>query len=199
MACIITGAELFDLQSYRWVHGDLHRVGDAYVFNAVLDEKGEVAWTEGEPEDSTRAAGSRLLLRTSRPVRLRSDRGLSQHRGSRVRGEIRMSRLQDALLVTGIAVMPYSGRGMMGKECLAITGGFSNCTRSLAQAVRQEISDLVQLAREAETDEDDEEVIRIQGEVEEMIEQLHQYKQDAMGYDVVLYWPDIPYDTSEDH
>jgi hypothetical protein len=54
MACIITGAELFDEQSCRWVHGDLHRVGDAYVFNAVLDEKGEAAWTEGEPEGTQR-------------------------------------------------------------------------------------------------------------------------------------------------
>lgn len=49
--CIITGCDLVDLTQCRWVHGDLHTVGDTWVFNACLDKTGEAAWTDEPPPD----------------------------------------------------------------------------------------------------------------------------------------------------
>lgn len=50
--CLITGCKLFDENSGRQVHGDLHRVTGAYVFNACLED-GEAAWAYngGRPSD----------------------------------------------------------------------------------------------------------------------------------------------------
>jgi hypothetical protein len=45
--CLITGCDLqvtTNGQDTRWVHGDLHRVGATYVFNAVVDAGGGAAW-----------------------------------------------------------------------------------------------------------------------------------------------------------
>ena len=43
MTCLITGCNLVDAADGRWVHGDLHRIGHSYVFNACL-KGGETAW-----------------------------------------------------------------------------------------------------------------------------------------------------------
>jgi hypothetical protein len=48
MSCLITGCELVLFREGRWVHGDLHEAGSAVVFNAVLGEGGEAAWTYEE-------------------------------------------------------------------------------------------------------------------------------------------------------
>jgi hypothetical protein len=39
--CIITGCDLVDTYGGFRVHGDLHVVGNAFVFNSTLNEKGE--------------------------------------------------------------------------------------------------------------------------------------------------------------
>lgn len=41
--CLITGCALVTAHGTAW--GDLHALGDCYVFNAVLDERGEVSWS----------------------------------------------------------------------------------------------------------------------------------------------------------
>jgi len=35
--CVITGCDLTDGESH--IHGDLHELGDVYIFNACLDEE----------------------------------------------------------------------------------------------------------------------------------------------------------------
>lgn len=40
--CIITGCDLIS-EDFSWVHGDLHKVGDTWVFNAVTAKDG-VVW-----------------------------------------------------------------------------------------------------------------------------------------------------------
>lgn len=56
MTCLITGCALVDLANGRWVHGDLHKIGHNYVFNACLhtadhpgqgEVQGEAAWQYG--------------------------------------------------------------------------------------------------------------------------------------------------------
>lgn len=51
MTCLITGCNLADLANGKWVHGDLHKIGHNYVFNACL-EAGETAWQYGTKPDA---------------------------------------------------------------------------------------------------------------------------------------------------
>lgn len=47
--CIMTGCDFFDPVEQRWCRADLHRVGDAYVANAVTTAAGNVSWIYGPP------------------------------------------------------------------------------------------------------------------------------------------------------
>lgn len=55
--CLVTGCALVDTVNNRTVWGDLHQIGNAYVFNACLDG-GETAWQSPIPPmlDSTPSA-----------------------------------------------------------------------------------------------------------------------------------------------
>ena len=44
MTCLITGCLLVKDRGDLAVWGDLHQIEDCYVFNAVLDERGEADW-----------------------------------------------------------------------------------------------------------------------------------------------------------
>lgn len=48
MTCLIIGCALVDDVQQRAVWGDLHRIEDVYVFNAVLNPDREAAWQEGD-------------------------------------------------------------------------------------------------------------------------------------------------------
>lgn len=88
-----------------------------------------------------------------------------------------MHPLQKALQYIGedmdFNVHSYSGRGMYGKTCLAITGDNIN---------------LIQLGYE------------IAGGYGDEVEYHHvmKYKQDSMGLGTVIYWPNIPYVEEEE-
>ena len=70
----------------------------------------------------------------------------------------------------------YSGRGMYGEVCLAVT------TDSVSESVTV-ILDVVQACAENGTTED----------VTELIDLLRGSRSDSMGRGVVVYWPDIPW------
>lgn len=53
--CLITGADLVIEAENKRVHGDLHEIGDVWIFNAVLKEYGKTAWVYGEPLASSYA------------------------------------------------------------------------------------------------------------------------------------------------
>ena len=42
--CLITGCWLYSRSREMKVWGDLHQMGAAYIFNAVLDQDGEADW-----------------------------------------------------------------------------------------------------------------------------------------------------------
>ena len=42
--CIITGCVLWDMHHDCRAHGDLHMIGDTYVFNAAVDSTRETVW-----------------------------------------------------------------------------------------------------------------------------------------------------------
>lgn len=51
--CLITGCALVDDRGQRWTWGDLHRVGDTWVFNSVLRDS-ETAWRCDVLDDKSR-------------------------------------------------------------------------------------------------------------------------------------------------
>jgi hypothetical protein len=76
-------------------------------------------------------------------------------------------------------VRSYSGRGMYGRECLAIEGSSAmDIMASLLERISEEGED----AAEAASD---------------LSEALRRSSQDSMGRDMVLYFPGIPF-VSED-
>jgi hypothetical protein len=44
--CLVTGCNVVDAAQRRWAHGDLHQLGGALIFNAVLGN-GETNWNYG--------------------------------------------------------------------------------------------------------------------------------------------------------
>lgn len=44
--CILTGCDFYDPMEVRWVHGDLHRLGDVYILNGCTT-KGNCDWQYG--------------------------------------------------------------------------------------------------------------------------------------------------------
>lgn len=51
VTCLITGADFLDMNTKRWIHGDLHQLYDILIFNAT-----GCTWTDATvdalPEDS---------------------------------------------------------------------------------------------------------------------------------------------------
>lgn len=49
--CLITGADLLVIDEGKTLHGDLHMVGETFVFNGVLagGNRWEAAWSWDEP------------------------------------------------------------------------------------------------------------------------------------------------------
>lgn len=74
----------------------------------------------------------------------------------------------------------YSGRGMYGEQCVGITGSFSDCMLVIAELIKAE---------------------REESGFNDMVDQLLDFKQDSMGRDVILYWPDLEKaeDREEEH
>jgi hypothetical protein len=86
-----------------------------------------------------------------------------------------MHRLQEVIQGAGFETRDYSGRGMYGKYCLGVdldtTSGFIS---TVGRYVR------------GEDDED------------EIMRKLDSYSSDSMGLGIIVYWPSVPYEGSED-
>jgi hypothetical protein len=75
----------------------------------------------------------------------------------------------------------YSGRGMFGQQCVAIVGHRQSCQQLVATVIK-EMS--LWLSPGICTDHTEQ-------QFEQYLEQIMCYDQDTMGWDVVLYWPDL--------
>ncbi len=86
----------------------------------------------------------------------------------------------------------YSGRGMFGKTCVAISATRAECMHVIGCV----ISDLREKLKEVPDGSTEEELDSI---FDEAVNHLMMFKEDSMGLDVVIYWPHIkPMPTSED-
>lgn len=64
----------------------------------------------------------------------------------------------------------YSGRGMYGDRCVGITGCFGDCMLVIADVIKE---------------------IREDAGFEDMVDTLLDFKQDGMGCNVIIYWPEL--------
>jgi len=69
----------------------------------------------------------------------------------------------------------YSGRGMYGRECVAITGSHEDCQALIAEVIK-----------EAHARADSDELV-----FNDVVDAVLDYKTDQMGFDIVMYWPHI--------
>lgn len=94
----------------------------------------------------------------------------------------------------GANVRSYSGRGMFGKNCLAISGDLGECQEWISEVAQLLVQTVFDVAMDANTDEEREEADNINFEAQNEIANLFRYKQDSLGLDVVTYWPDIDWE-----
>ena len=90
-----------------------------------------------------------------------------------------------------VHVRSYSGRGMYGHQCLAITGPMKDCMCLIVHTLKESADEMYGAAIDSDDDYQVSDALRSQHL--KLIDTLLDYKQDSMGYDVVLYWPDIEY------
>lgn len=76
-----------------------------------------------------------------------------------------------------IEVRAYSGRGMYGRNCVAITGTNNECMSMIGEVIKMAASEML--------DQDDGDT----REFDLLVENLMSFSMDSMGYDVVIYWP----------
>jgi hypothetical protein len=76
----------------------------------------------------------------------------------------------------------YSGRGMSGRSCVGITGSRRGCMQVIAEVIKQAATDMVDNIENPGTEL----------KFDEMIDTLLGFDQDSMGYDIIMYWSDLP-------
>jgi hypothetical protein len=96
----------------------------------------------------------------------------------------------------------YSGRGMYGKQCVAITGDFSACMQMISEVIK-DLHDEVFNAAIDSTDDRDSAPYDLDSAFSGAVDDLMDFSYDSMGLDVVVYWPNVEFvgpdeDESED-
>ena len=88
----------------------------------------------------------------------------------------------------------YSGRGMMGRSCFAITGSWHQCQQVMSAALKIQADELIEEA--IDSDDDTGEFIKVhdmQSGLHLSIDTLMNFSFDQMGHDVVIYWKTVPH------
>jgi hypothetical protein len=108
--------------------------------------------------------------------------------------------IQDLLIEVAddVRVRRYSGRYMYGRDCLAITGPFKSCMQTISEAIQREIEEVYSESADAESDSDYKRALDVVGRAKATTDTLLGFEQDNLGLDVVLYWPRIKWQESED-
>jgi hypothetical protein len=92
-----------------------------------------------------------------------------------------MITLQELCRIAEIDIRSYSGRGMYGKTCLGIT----------AHRVNDAFADLLTACDNVGTDD-------LPDVIAMLAEALRGAQTDSMGRDMILYFPDVPWDETDD-
>ncbi len=82
----------------------------------------------------------------------------------------------------------YSGRSMYGKNCIAISGSHTACQATWAEVIRAASQEVV----EAALDGTEEDAMMLHSSFTGLVHAICKHKTDSFGYDIIMYWPDLP-------
>lgn len=87
----------------------------------------------------------------------------------------------------------YSGRGMFGRSCIAVTGSLSDVQTVIAQTILALQEEVIQAVQDAGEDEEKIDAADdMRGILSDYVETILDYKTDNMGgWDIVAYWPKL--------
>ena len=91
-----------------------------------------------------------------------------------------------------VTIRSYSGRGMYGKTCVAITGSMSDCQRVIAEVLKEAAQSVFDDAINLDNPDCNaatQAVYEKNDQLSALIEKLVNFSWDSMGLDVVVYWP----------
>lgn len=97
---------------------------------------------------------------------------------------------------------PYSGRGMYGRNCPAVSGSIGDIQRLIADIVCAVTSDVREAAVTREDERSEAEALEVAKIIEygdEIINSIMRFAWDSLGYDIVVYWKDIEWIQEEEH
>lgn len=99
-----------------------------------------------------------------------------------------------------VQVRQYSGRGMMGQYCTAVTGSFEECMQLIGDVIKTYAREIADGFRDSRTGEQDNYLAAEQDMLDTYVDLLLDYERDSLGHDTVLYWRNLrwPEDDSED-
>jgi hypothetical protein len=92
----------------------------------------------------------------------------------------------------------YSGRGMMGRKCVAISGSREEVRQVFGWIVTKIANDAVEEMMEYPYGTDDEKLETIRNGMNEAIQKVSDCHEDQWGYGIVIYWPAIPFTGDEE-
>lgn len=100
--------------------------------------------------------------------------------------------LKDLIEAAGYEAYSYSGRGMMGRQCVGLT--CSDVNTAIADLVEKLVTtDDVRDIRESNLVD-----ITIHDKISEFCDALRSSAQDSMGYDRVLYFKSVEWQDEQD-
>lgn len=85
----------------------------------------------------------------------------------------------------------YSGRGMMGRSCIAVVCHESQFRRFLSDVMTNMVTELVDIVRDAFWQDALDKLIDHETVALSAINTLMSYQQDGMGLQTVYYWPTL--------
>lgn len=92
----------------------------------------------------------------------------------------------------------YGGRGMYNRSCVGITGSESVCLRAISMVYTEMMDELYSACINAESEEEMSAASDMRSKYSEYATTLLDYDRDSMGYDVIVYWPNVQWDVAED-
>ncbi len=109
-----------------------------------------------------------------------------------------IQRIYDAAQESDITFRKYSGRSMYGRQCPAIVGGQAECRVLVSKVILTLADEMVEASLDCKTEEERLVAFNLKDQFDEMMDKILLWETDSMGHDIVMYWPDIDWQTPEE-
>lgn len=149
----------------RWV-SVLNQQGAAVSTYAEIDPRDQQAWN--------------ALAATVRPIRVRMSAD-----GATAKAIYELFEQTDA------KPLWYSGRGMMGRQCLGLSGDMRTCQIAISEVIKSMFDECMQAAYDTGDTGDDE-------TFHDFVEDLMLMNFDTFGHEMIFYWPNITKPSDEE-